>query len=136
MELSFFLAKVWGLFLVILSFAVLSNRKHLSRIIEEFSRSFVSIFFSGIIALVLGLLMIVSHNIWSADWRVIITILGWITLLKGVSRCLFPHNISQVASMWSKSYTSWWGGKLIVGVITIIALGVYLTYVGFSAQVW
>ncbi len=131
-ELSFFLAKVCGFFLVIVSCTVLLNRRHLSRIIEEFHRSLALTLFSGIITLVLGLLVVVSHNIWSADWRTIITILGWLTLLKGIFLFLLPHKMSGLASIW-------WGEKLTVKVIIMlasyIALGAYLTYVGFSAQV-
>ena len=73
MELSIFLAKVLGLYLIIVPAAVLLNRRHLARIIEEFCQSLALIVLSGFMALVLGLLVVVSHNIWSADWRVITT---------------------------------------------------------------
>ena len=128
MELSIFLAKVLGLYLIIVPASVLLNRKYLPRIIEEFSRSFALIVLSGFIALVLGLLVVVSHNIWSADWRVMITILGWLTLAKGVFRIFLPHKFSQAASM---SARPWW----VVVIVIFIALGGYLTYVGFSVQV-
>ena len=128
MELSIFLAKVLGLYLIIAPAAVLLNRRHLPRITEEFSQSLALIVLSGFVALVLGLLVVVSHNIWSADWRVIITILGWLTLAKGIFRILLPHKVSQAARM---SARPWW----IVVLVIFIALGAYLTYVGFSAQV-
>ncbi|MCZ6860678.1 MAG: hypothetical protein O7I42_10445, partial [Alphaproteobacteria bacterium] len=84
MELSIFLSKVLGLYLLLVCTAVLLNRRHFPRLIKEFSESLAVVVLSGFIALVLGLLIVVSHNVWSADWRVIITILGWFTLAKGV----------------------------------------------------
>ena len=80
MELSVFLAKVLGLYLVIVAPAALLNRKHFPRLIKEFSDSLAMVVLSGFVALVLGLLLVVSHNVWTADWRVIITLLGWVTL--------------------------------------------------------
>ncbi len=115
--------------MIIVSLALLANRRRFRRILEEFSRSFALIVFLGLITLVLGLLVVVSHNVWSADWRVIITLLGWTALAKGVFRVLFPHKVSQLAS---KSMKPWW---VVVGFVFTTALGAYLTYVGFSAQV-
>ncbi len=73
--------------MIIVSLALLANRRRFRRILEEFSRSFALIVFLGLITLVLGLLVVVSHNVWSADWRVIITLLGW-TSCGSESQCL------------------------------------------------
>ena len=94
---------------------------------EEFSRSLGLVFLSGIYTLILGLLVVVSHNLWTSDWRVIITILGWTTLSKGVFLILLPQRISQAASISTKP---WWG----IVYLIFIALGTYLVYEGFSSQ--
>ncbi|HAK53772.1 MAG TPA: hypothetical protein DCM54_17980 [Gammaproteobacteria bacterium] len=39
---------------------------------------------TGYITLLLGLVTVIAHNVWVADWRVIITVLGWTTLIKGI----------------------------------------------------
>ena len=125
MELSVFLAKVLGLYLVIVAPAALLNRKHFPRLIKEFSDSLAIVVLSGLVALVLGLLLVVSHNVWTADWRVIITLLGWLTLIKGIVRFAFPD---KVARLWTAA-SRWWATVLVAFFI----LGVYLTYKGFSA---
>ena len=89
MELSVFLAKVLGLYLVIVAPAALLNRRHFPRLIKEFSDSLAMVVLSGFVALVLGLLLVVSHNVWTTDWRVIITLLGWLTLIKVLSGSRF-----------------------------------------------
>ena len=127
MELSIFLAKVLGLYLLLVCTGVLLNRRHFPRLIKEFSESLAIVVLSGFIALVLGLLMVVSHNVWSADWRVIITILGWLTLAKGVFRIMAPHKVPEVASMAAQP---WW----VVVLVIFLGVGAYLTYVGFSEQ--
>ena len=122
MELSIFLAKVLGLYLVIVPLAVLVNRKHLPRLVEEFSTNIGLNILASIFALVLGLLVVVSHNIWTADWRVIITILGWLTLAKGVVRLLFLEQVQKLARI---SLKLWF-------LVLFVLVGLYLSYVGFS----
>ena len=126
MELSVFLAKVLGLYLVIVVPAALLNRKHFPRLIKEFSDSLAMVVLSGVVALVLGLLLVVGHNVWTADWRVIITVLGWLTLVKGVVRFAFPHKVARLGTV---AASSWWAAVLVPFFI----VGVYLTYKGFSA---
>ena len=126
MELSVFLAKVLGLYLVIVVPAALLNRKHFPRLIKEFSDSLAMVVLSGVVALVLGLLLVVGHNVWTADWRVIITVLGWLTLVKGVVRFAFPHKVARLGTV---AASSWWA----VVLVPFFIVGVYLAYKGFSA---
>lgn len=57
---------------------------------------------SGYIALVLGLATVLLHNIWVADWRVVITVFGWLSLLKGVVRLGFPGVIGKITPFFRK----------------------------------
>ncbi len=128
MELSIFLAKVLGLYLVIVPLAVLVNRKHLPRLVEEFSTNLGLNILASFFALVLGLLLVVSHNVWTADWRVIITILGWLTLAKGVVRLLFLEQVQKLSRI---SLKPWYALVLVLFVL----IGLYLSYVGFSTPI-
>ena len=84
MEVSIFLAKVIGLYYVIVFVAVMVNRKNLPRLAEGFSENLALGYLAGFLAVVVGLLIVVSHNVWVADWRAIITVVGWLALLKGI----------------------------------------------------
>jgi hypothetical protein len=44
----------------------------------------------GILTLLAGLAIVNAHNLWVSDWRVIITILGWLAIIRGVLSLLFP----------------------------------------------
>lgn len=126
MTLSIFLAKVLGLYLVITCLAVLVNEKLLKKAIKAYAQDMPILFFHGIFALLLGLTLVVSHNIWTSDWRVIITIIGWLALLKGVLRLFVPGQAVK------------WGLKIYdkispVVFIVFLVVGVYLAYVGFKA---
>lgn len=91
MEISIFLAKFWGWLLVIICLIFLLRKKVLLeevfRLVED--KSFA--LFSGYLALIVGLVTVILHNLWVADWRVVITIFGWTSLIKGIVRISFPE---------------------------------------------
>ncbi len=37
-----------------------------------------------------GLAIVLTHNIWTADWRVLITIFGWLNVIGGALRLFAP----------------------------------------------
>ena len=42
------------------------------------------------IAIIVGLLNIMFHNIWELNWKIIITLIGWISLSIGLSLFVLP----------------------------------------------
>jgi hypothetical protein len=53
------------------------------------------------VLLICGVLMVMGHNLWVADWRVLVTITGWATLLKSVALLLAPRLTTAYAG-WSE----------------------------------
>jgi len=94
METSIFLAKFWGwylfLFFVILSF----NPTRIKQIFEYLKDPKFAVL-SSFLAIIIGLLNILFHNIWETDWRIIITLLGWIALAKGVVMFIAPQQAAK-----------------------------------------
>ncbi len=50
------------------------------------------VYLNGLVLLTCGLIVVRLHNIWVADWTVLITILGWLLVLMGLGRMFFPTN--------------------------------------------
>ena len=90
--------------------------KFLSRVIEYTEDKTITIS-TGYITFLLGLATVVAHNIWAADWRVAITILGWTTLLKGIEKIAFPGRINKMAQMFKKQSVFWGGIIFLIGVL-------------------
>ena len=126
MELSIFLAKVLGLYLVIVSIAVWLRRKNLGELAVNFAQDKVNIYFSGVIFLLLGLALVVSHNVWDTVWQSIISILGWITLVKAGIRIFFPDRIGNIAQKAVGSKWYW------IVIVSFLLIGSRLIYIGFS----
>lgn len=126
MALSNYLAEVWGISIVIISLAVLANPKYLKRLFAEIENE-ATMFFWGIISLVIGIAMISAHNVWAKNWQVIITILGWLSLLKGLHLLFWPEN----AKKWAKKIEN--APFLPFALVILIFIGLIITYLGFTA---
>ncbi len=92
---------------------------------DEFIKNQALVYFSGVIALILGILLVVSHNVWRTDWTVVITVIGWLALIKGSLLLFFPNAVLQLAKKLNDK-----NRYIITGGISFI-LGIYLTYKGF-----
>lgn len=126
MENSVFIAKIIGPFFIIVALGLLLNLKHYLRMMEEFCKSSTLLYLGGFNAFIFGILIVLFHNVWQLQWPVIITILGWIGLIKGVALLVFPDAMARLSSRYTKSST-----PLIVHAAVILVLGVFLTVMGY-----
>lgn len=127
MDVSKFLGKVVGLYLILVSLALFINMHQFSVYVNELIHNAPLMFVTGFFTLILGLLMVVSHNIWQWNWRVIITIIAWITLLKAVSIIFYPQFIDSATTLFLQNM------KFAYGTAGLdFILGIVLCYFGFK----
>lgn len=123
MEVSIFFAKFWGWLLVVVCLIFLLRKKTLLeerfRLVED--KGFTLL--SGYLALIFGLVTVILHNVWSADWRVVITIFGWLSLIKGIVRIGFPEAIQKMTPTFKNK-----PGLMQILLIICILLGAWLIW--------
>jgi uncharacterized membrane protein HdeD (DUF308 family) len=126
MDLSIFLAKAFGLYMTVLSLGLLMNARRMKSILMDSMDSPPLLLLSGVIALIVGILIVISHNVWVSDWRVIITIVGWLALLKGINLILFPNSLVEISKKWIENNSFYY-----ITMFIYLLFGIYLTYIGF-----
>lgn len=127
METSIFLAKVIGLVSVISTIAVMVRYKKSLAFDEKAVKNPLFIYASGFVILILGVLLVVSHSVWVFDWRLVITIIGWLVFLKGIGRIFFPDAVKHMVEKKKNNR------KFILGEVAVFLAGLYLLYYGFIA---
>lgn len=127
METSVLLASLIGPLLVIVGIGVLLNPTHYANMTEEFLKDPQLYYFSGTTAFLIGMAMVLHHNIWVADWPVVITVIGWMSIIKGAIRILFPFAGSKYATALTGSPAS-----LKASAVALLLFGLWLTYLGFG----
>lgn len=127
MNISKFLAKVMGIYFVIISIAMFLNRQQFISGVNDLINNAPLMFVVGFFTLILGILMIVSHNIWQLNWRVLVTIIAWLTFIKGTSILMYPHFLGETTRLFLQSSTA-----LYCAAIFDFFLGILLSYFGFK----
>ena len=122
MELSVLVAKIFALTYISAGILALQSKTTFSKIAEDFERSPALTYISGFMALMIGMLLVHYHSIWAQNWTVMITVIGWMALIKGILLIAFPQFISYFKS-WYR-HTQVWG-------FVLIAIGLLFGYFGF-----
>ena len=118
MDHSIFLAKFWGWYLIIFFLILSLNPKRIKQIFNDLNDEKFLIL-SALIAIIIGLLNILFHNIWEPNFKSIITSIGWLSLFIGLSLFIFPK---QTVS-WLKFINV----KLVQVIYTLLFLvGIFL----------
>ncbi len=125
MDLSILVAKLYGAVLLALGLGLLFNSTYYKKTITEMLKDKGYILFGGMFALIIGLLLVMNHNIWEWSWVVIITIVGWIALIKGILLIVYPQFASWFEGWFNKNSV-----LMFMGAISLI-LGGVLTYFGW-----
>jgi hypothetical protein len=84
------------------------------------------IFLAGELALILGLVIAIIHPIWELNWRGLITLLGYLLILKGVIRLGWPHHSQKMIAKRTHGAMYW------IALLIMVIIGIILTYFGFT----
>ena len=77
-------------------------------------------------ALFFGLLIILFHNVWTVHWAIIITLLGWIGLIKGACLIIIPERMKNFALRYQESTR-----PLKIQSAMIFVIGAFLMFKGY-----
>jgi hypothetical protein len=95
MSNSVFIARLIGPVMLVIGLAVFANRRAFRELAEEFLASRALMFLSGLIIMPAGLAIVLTHNIWAVDGRVMITLFGWANVIGGAIRLAAPAYVMQ-----------------------------------------
>jgi hypothetical protein len=90
MSASVFIARLIGPVMVVAGLAVLLKRRDFAAMAEDFLASRGLMFLGGLLVMLAGLAIVLAHNVWAADWRVVVTLFGWLLVIAGAIRILEP----------------------------------------------
>lgn len=128
MPTSIFIAKLLGPMFVVLGVVLPIKVQMFRGILQEFIGSPALLYLAGFFGLLGGLALVLTHNVWALDWRLIITLIGWITLARALVTIFQPQ---QIVALGAKllDHRGWFFGTAAINLI----IGVVLSYVGYSA---
>jgi drug/metabolite transporter (DMT)-like permease len=119
---TFIIAEVLGIFFVVFGVAMVVNGKGVASAIEATAQDRGTLFVWGLLALLVGAVIVALNNIWSGGLPLLVTVLGWIALLKGVYILICPGSAASLYRKFNKH-----GVLVFCGVVAVV-IGLILLY--------
>ena len=48
-----------------------------------------------------GMALVLTHNVWTADWPLLITLLGWLGVIGGAVRIIVPQGTQEIGRRYA-----------------------------------
>lgn len=122
-----FFCRVLGPFLVIIDVTAVARASDMQGLLSQFEANSMWAFVAGAFILVFGLVVVASHQYWRGAAAIIVSLLGWLIVLRGLLLVAFPKVFVSVANSMIGAQALW------IALCVVFALvGLYLTYVGWT----
>lgn len=121
--------QVFSLVYIAVGVGMLINPDFYKKLYEDFIENTSTLYFGGIMALVIGYLLVTFHNVWEMDWHVIITVIGWLALIKGMLILVRPKAMIALTKAMIKKESA----LKIISVFVII-VGLLFSGLGFCPK--
>lgn len=99
MELSILIAKITSVVYLSAALGAVFSRDHYRKVLDDLFKNAALTYFIGFTTVIIGFLIVNYHNIWGKDWTVLITIMGWLALTKGVLIIAFPRFVQSYSRL-------------------------------------
>jgi len=103
---------------------MLARRTFVSTAIDNALQNAGTLWLMGFIALAIGAIMVPIQEVWSG-WQAIVTLMGWVALIKGIVIIMFPESVSALYRTWNKR------GIIAFSASVSTLLGLLFLYEGF-----
>ena len=128
---TLFLSRLLGLFFLICGLAMLAHQNVSTGALETLPSNRLAVLGISSLIMLAGLSMVLTHNVWSKPPLVfIVTLLGWLTLIKGVVYLLLPASWMAALLLGTLDCRAYW----YFAAAFLLMLGAYLTYEGFKSK--
>jgi hypothetical protein len=126
MQASVFLAKLIGPVFLAVGIGLIVNAATYKKLATEFLDSTALIYLSGLISMTAGVALILTHNVWVLEWRVLITVLGWLLAIGGAVRIVVPQGTQKIGRRFLKHPQF-----AIIAAVVWLAVGLVLCFFGY-----
>lgn len=123
MQNAMWLASIFGPFMTIMGLWMLLYADNLVKVWNAIKSSPASFFFGGVCNLLIGLAILSQYDMWSMDAYVLVTLLGWFMVVRGVMALFVPQLLIQL-TMTNTSFMK------IMGIIPLV-WGLALCWLAF-----
>ena len=125
-----FLSKLFGSYYIFAALSMVLHKQSFVETVTAVLHNSLVMFIVSIITLLGGLALVLAHNFWSSGaLAVVVTLVGWITLVKGLLFLFLTPEMEAEFFLTNLHYAQLF---YLYTAISFV-LGVYLAYGGFTS---
>lgn len=128
-ELTLSMATAFGVYMIAGGLSGILARDRWVAIIDDLDGHAALIFIGSALVYVLGVVIVLTHNIWTDLLAGFISLVGWVAAVEGLLGIAFPKALLGLASTMARPQL------ITVFAFSTIALGALLTLIGLSGIV-
>jgi hypothetical protein len=127
MDITTFLASLWGPVILAVGIGVFVSRAYYIKIYRDLEKDALAVLLFGMVAMTTGIAHVLFHNIWGTFPQVLVTLLGWGVLIKGALFIVAPKLVDKAGDGWVNMKLIPFAGGLM------LLIGAYLTWFAYFA---
>jgi len=124
-----FCARAIGLIMLIIGAIVIARFNELTLLMPAILQDGPLAFVTGIFTLICGALLFAGHHHWNSATAIVISLLGLLTIVRGVTLMLAPAFLTEYALQFVNA-----GPGVIAAGAMAILIGAWLSIVGWFAK--
>ncbi len=125
MDTTMFLAQLWGPVLFAVGVGFFWSKSFYLKIYRDLEKAPFAVLFFGMAAIAAGVAQVLFHNVWDTLPEVIVSLLGWGLLLKGIV-CTVAPNIADKGGDFAVD------SKAVPAAgAVVLVIGAYLSWLGY-----
>lgn len=127
MDTTIILAEVLGMTYVVLGLSMVLNKRATESAVVSLVENKGVTWLAGLVTLLLGSFMLSLNNVWTSGLPLYITILGWLTFIKGSVIILFPDFAHSYYKKINQGSVFFWGGiaVILIGLALLCGSGAF-----------
>jgi len=121
--LTLTLARAYGVVILAVALSALLAPARLKSALDEFARSPGLTFLAALLAVVLGMALVILHSVWADFPAALVSLLGWVILLKGILLLAAPEGLLKLGSAAASSDSivrAWGVFALLLGAAYLV----------------
>lgn len=120
-------ARMLGPFFTIIMIIAVARFADMKQLLSEFTASHVWPYVTGVFVLAAGIAIVAFHQYWRGAAAIIVSVLGWLLVVRGILLVAFPGVFASLADRMIGATAAW-----VTAFVVMILVGLYLTYVGWQ----
>jgi hypothetical protein len=125
-ETTLLVSQVAGPLYLALGLGFFVSRSTYEQLYKQMRKEPSNLMTMAILAMVLGIVIVLNHNLWGSTLEVIVSVMAWGALVKGVLLAVFPGQMTNFAENLPLPKMLPWAGVVCLVIGGYLSWAVYL----------